>query len=197
MSTTYLGPRFEIHAGGADLIFPHHESEIAQSEAATGERPFVEWWMHAGMLHHEGAKMSKSLRNLVLVRDLLRDHSGDAIRHYLVSHHYRTEVHFDAGALDRSALAASLLRAASVRGGEDPVELAPALADARDRFLAAMDDDLDTPTAIAELEAIARRALEADDEAQGAQAGWLVRELGGRILGLRLATVPERSPVAA
>jgi cysteinyl-tRNA synthetase len=197
MSMTYLGNRFEIHGGGADLAFPHHEAERAQSEGATGERPFVEWWMHAGMLHHEGEKMSKSLGNLVLVRDLLRDYSGDAIRHYLVSHNYRTEVHVDAAALDRSAQAASLLRSASVRGGEDPVELARALADARDRFLAAMDDDLDTPTAIAELEAIARRALEADDEAQGSQAGWLVRELGGRILGLRLATVPERSPVAA
>jgi L-cysteine:1D-myo-inositol 2-amino-2-deoxy-alpha-D-glucopyranoside ligase len=198
MSMTYLGNRFEIHGGGADLAFPHHEAERAQSEGATGERPFVGWWMHAGMLHYEGAKMSKSLGNLVLVRDLLRDHTGDAIRHYLVSHHYRTEVHYDAEALARSAGAAGLLRAASARARE-PVgsALAPEVAAARDRFLAALDADLDTPTAMSELEALARLAVETDDDALAAQAGWLVRELGGRIMGLRLATVTERSPVAA
>ena len=97
MSMAYLGTRFEIHGGGADLIFPHHESELAQSEGATGDRPFVEWWTHAGMLHFDDEKMSKSLGNLVLVRDLLRSYSGDAIRHYLVSRHYRSEVHFTDG----------------------------------------------------------------------------------------------------
>ena len=198
MSMTYLGNSFEIHGGGADLAFPHHEAERAQSEGASGERPFVGWWMHAGMLHHEGAKMSKSLGNLVLVRDLLRDYAGDAIRHYLVSHHYRTEVHYDVEALDRSARAAALLRAASTRVGEAPgSELAPEVAATRDRFLAALDDDLDTPAAMSELEALAHLAVETDDDALAAQAGWLVRELGGRILGLRLATVTERSPVAA
>jgi L-cysteine:1D-myo-inositol 2-amino-2-deoxy-alpha-D-glucopyranoside ligase len=198
MSMTYLGNRFEIHGGGADLAFPHHEAERAQSEGATGERPFVEWWMHAGMLHHDGAKMSKSLRNLVLVRDLLRDHSGDAIRHYLVSHHYRTEIHYEPDALERSARAAALLRAASARSGEAMVDgLAPSVAEARDRFLAAMDEDLDTPSAMAELESLARAAHDTDDRALAAQAGWVVRELGGRILGLRLATVAERSPVTA
>ena len=197
MSMTYLGNRFEIHGGGADLAFPHHEAERAQSEGATGERPFVGWWMHAGMLHYDGAKMSKSLGNLVLVRDLLRDHTGDAIRHYLVSHHYRTEVHYDADALARSDRAAALLRAASGRARGAPAELAPSIAEARDRFLAAMDDDLDTPSAMAELEAVAHTAVETDDDGLAAQAGWLVRELGGRILGLRLATVAERSPVPA
>ena len=142
--------------------------------------------------------MSKSLGNLVLVRDLLRDHSGDAIRHYLVSSHYRTEVHYDADALERSATAAALLRAASARAGEPGLgDLAPALVEARDRFLAALDDDLDTPSAMVELESVARLALDTDDDALAGQAGALVRELGGRILGLRLATVPERSTVAA
>ena len=198
MSMTYLGTRFEIHGGGADLAFPHHEAERAQSEGATGERPFVSWWMHTGMLHEGGAKMSKSLGNLVLVRDLLRDHSGDAIRHYLVSSHYRTEVHYDADGLARSAKAAALLRAASARTGEPGLgDLAPALAEARDRFLAALNDDLDTPSAMVDLESVARLALDTDDDTIAAQSGALVRELGGRILGLRLATVPERSTVAA
>ncbi len=198
MSTTYLGNRFEIHGGGGDLIFPHHESEIAQSEAATGERPFVAWWMHAGMLRYGSEKMSKSLGNLVLVRDLLASHSGDAIRHYLVSHHYREELEFRAVDLEASAVEASRLRQACLVA-EQIEPLAPAAADPellgsavrghRQRFLAAMDDDLDTPTAMGELHALAALALESDDPSQQAEAGWMVRELGARILGLRLATV--------
>jgi L-cysteine:1D-myo-inositol 2-amino-2-deoxy-alpha-D-glucopyranoside ligase len=202
MSTTYLGNRFEIHGGGADLAFPHHESEIAQSEAATGESPFVSWWMHAGMLRYEDEKMSKSLGNLVLVRDLLRSYPGDAIRHYLVSHHYREEVTFDTALLEASALEAARLRYACRLAEEaeplapalaDPASLHPTVAEHRARFLAAMDDDLDTPAALPELHALAATCLGDDDPATKAQAGWMVRELGARILGLRLATVPSLS----
>jgi L-cysteine:1D-myo-inositol 2-amino-2-deoxy-alpha-D-glucopyranoside ligase len=206
MSTAYLGPRFEIHGGGGDLVFPHHESEIAQSEGATGERPFVSWWMHAGMLRHQGEKMSKSLGNLVLIRDLLAAHPGDAIRHYLVSHHYRSEVTFDETVLDASSLAVATLRRATRAAEEaeplaparaDPSGLDPAVAEHRSRFLAAMDDDLDTPAALPELHALAALALEASDPALCAQAGWMVRELGARVLGLRLSTVPSLREAAA
>jgi L-cysteine:1D-myo-inositol 2-amino-2-deoxy-alpha-D-glucopyranoside ligase len=200
MSMTYLGSRFEIHGGGQDLIFPHHESELAQSEAASGESPFVLWWMHAGMLRYQGEKMSKSLGNLVLVRDLLRSWSGDAIRHYLVAHHYREELEFDERVLESSAIAAARLRLAC-RLAEELEPLAPALADAEDlrsavaehraRFLAAMDDDLDTPAALPELQALASLAIDTDDPGLRVEAGWMVRELGARILGLRLATVPS------
>ena len=185
MSMAYLGDQFEIHGGGADLIFPHHESERAQSEGATGMRPFVAFWTHAGMLHEAGEKMSKSLGNLVLVRDLLRDHDADAIRHYLVSHHYRSEVHFDSEALRRSDAAAERLRraaqpmAAGSAGNDAVVEEHCA------RFLAAMDEDLDTPAALRELDALASLALELGS----APASAAVRDLGGRILGLRLAAV--------
>jgi cysteinyl-tRNA synthetase len=148
------------------------------------------------MLHHDGAKMSKSLGNLVLVRDLLRDHSGDAIRHYLISHHYRTEVHYDADGLERSSRCAALLRAASALAGEPGGDLDQAVVESRARFLACLDEDLDTPSAMAELESLARLAIDAD-AALAAQAGAVVDELGGRILGLRLATVPKRSPVPA
>ena len=200
MSMAYLGTSFEIHGGGADLLFPHHESERAQSEGATGDRPFVSFWTHAGMLSFDGDKMSKSLGNLVLVRDLLPTHSGDAIRHYLVSRHYRSEVHFSAADLDRSAAAAVRLRAAAVCGdgyapGQSPLD--PRVAAHRDRFLAAMDDDLDTPAAMPELDALASMALTSADAALAAQAGWMVRELGGRILGLRLAAAPLAAGVAA
>jgi L-cysteine:1D-myo-inositol 2-amino-2-deoxy-alpha-D-glucopyranoside ligase len=203
MSTTYLGNRFEIHGGGADLAFPHHESEIAQSEAATGERPFVSWWMHTGMLGVGGAKMSKSLGNLVLVRDLLRSYPGDAIRHYLVSHHYRAEVDFDEADLETSALAAARLRHACLVAEKieplapalaNPSTLVPVVAEHRERFLAAMDDDLDTPAALPELHALAALCQSGSDPRVTTQAGWMIRELGARILGLRLATVPAARP---
>jgi L-cysteine:1D-myo-inositol 2-amino-2-deoxy-alpha-D-glucopyranoside ligase len=196
MSTTYLGNRFEIHGGGADLAFPHHESEIAQTEGATGERPFVSWWMHAGMLRFEGEKMSKSLGNLVLVRDLLATYPGDAIRHYLVGHHYRAEVDFHETDLEASALAVDRLRRAARLAEEleplaparaDPATLHPTVAEHRSRFLAAMDDDLDTPAALPELHALGAIAIEADEPRLQAAAGWMVRELGARILGLRLS----------
>ena len=208
MSMTYLGTQFEIHGGGADLLFPHHESELAQAEGATGDRPFVAWWAHAGMLSYDGDKMSKSLGNLVLVRDLLRTYPGDAIRHYLVSRHYRSEVHFTEAELAASAESAALLRRACMRAEQhspadpalaDVVDLPPMVAEHRRRFLAAMDDDLNTPLAMPELEALARLALDATDPHVTAQAGWMVRELGARILGLRLTAVPAavRSTTAA
>jgi L-cysteine:1D-myo-inositol 2-amino-2-deoxy-alpha-D-glucopyranoside ligase len=197
MSTTYLGNQFEIHGGGADLAFPHHESEIAQSEAASGERPFVAWWMHAGMLSYQGEKMSKSLGNLVLVRDLLRAHSGDAIRHYIASHHYRRELEFEEAELEASAVEALRLRQASLlaeradpMASADPATLNPIVAEHRARFLAAMDDDLDTPAALPELHVLAALATSTDDRALRIDAGWMVRELGERILGLQLGTVP-------
>jgi L-cysteine:1D-myo-inositol 2-amino-2-deoxy-alpha-D-glucopyranoside ligase len=206
MSMAYLGPSFEIHGGGGDLVFPHHEAEIAQSEGATGVRPFVGWWMHTGMLRYQGEKMSKSLGNLVLVRDLLRSYPGDAIRHYLVSHHYREEVDFSEADLETSTGHCGTLRRACWLA-EELEPLAPALADPaaldagvaahRQRFLAAMDNDLDTPAALPELHALAGLCLTTADPTVAAQAGWMVRELGARILGLRLATryQASRAPV--
>ena len=200
MSTAYLGTHFEIHGGGADLAFPHHESEIAQTEGATGERPWVDFWLHAGMLRLGDEKMSKSLGNLVLVRDLLGSYSGDAIRLYLVRHHYRDELTFREADLEASSVEASRLRSACLLAEEiepfapaaaDPDSLGPAVRVHRDRFLSAMDADLDTPAAVLELSALAGLALESTDPRQQAEAGWMVRELGARILGLRLATVPS------
>jgi cysteinyl-tRNA synthetase len=157
------------------------------------------------MLRYRGEKMSKSLGNLVLVRDLLRSYPGDAIRHYLVSHHYRGERDFDEADVEASVLAVSRLRLACRLAEEveplapalaDPADLVPPVAEHRARFLAAMDNDLGTPAAIPELHALAAIATGTDDPRLRAQAGWMVRELGARILGLRLATtaavsVPE------
>ena len=95
MINQYLGKQIDIHGGGKDLIFPHHESEIAQSESFTRQKPFVKYWMHTSMVLYEGEKMSKSLGNLVLVSDLLKKHPGDAIRCLLLSHHYRAPWEYD------------------------------------------------------------------------------------------------------
>jgi cysteinyl-tRNA synthetase len=158
------------------------------------------------MLRHGGEKMSKSLGNLVLVRDLLRTHPGDAIRHYLVSRHYRSEVDFHEADLEPSAVAAARLRRACLRAEElapaapalaDDATLDPLVAGPRARFLAAMDRDLDTPTAMPELAALADLALDTHDPTLAVQAGWMVRELGARILGLRLATVEVAERVVA
>ena len=195
MSMQYLGPRFEIHGGGGDLAFPHHESEIAQSEAATDEHPFVDFWMHAAMVHHQGEKMSKSLGNLVLVRDLLPHYPAEAIRHYLLSHHYRSEFAFDEAGVHASCRATTQLRRAAAvaddlsrtpRRDDDALD-APPVSRLRRRFLDAMDDDLDTPQALAVLESLATAALdESVPEATRLRAATSILELGGPILGLEL-----------
>jgi cysteinyl-tRNA synthetase len=189
MSMRYLGNQLDIHSGGADLIFPHHTCEIAQSEHYSGVRPFVRYWFHVEMVRLGGEKMSKSLGNMLFIHDLIKTYSADAIRVYLLMHHYRAE--WDADTADaelreaehmlsrwRTALAASL--------GEPPAsaELTPLPYEAT--FGEAMDEDLDTRQAIDDLDDLA------DDIIGTAQAGGDVskaqitlRSLGG-VLGLRL-----------
>lgn len=182
MATRYLGPKIDIHGGGADLIFPHHTCEIAQSENATGERPFVGTWMHLAMVRQDGEKMSKSLGNLTRVSDLLPDYAPDAIRLMLLGHHYREEWEYHADDMRRAAdRAARLTRAAareeagSAARGEELVD------DVRRGVLAALEDDLNTPRALACLEELAT-AIETGDAPGGGAA---LRELAG-VLGLRL-----------
>jgi cysteinyl-tRNA synthetase len=188
MATRYLGPRLDIHGGGADLIFPHHTCEIAQSENATGERPFVGIWMHNAMVHQDGEKMSKSLGNLTRIGDLAPHYSPDAVRLLLLGHHYREpwEYHPDdmRGWVD---LADLLTRAAATDGATATAPDGPA-ATARAGFIAALEDDLDTPRALAALETLARAIL------QGSAPGGVatLRELAG-VLGLRLESTGIRA----
>jgi L-cysteine:1D-myo-inositol 2-amino-2-deoxy-alpha-D-glucopyranoside ligase len=141
----FLGEQVTIHGGGVDLIFPHHESEIAQSETALDKAPFVQIWAHVAMVRMDGEKMSKSLGNMVFLRDLLRTHSANAIRLYLLGHHYRRVWEWSPFALDEAGRLADRLevaaRAPDTSNGE-----------ARDAFIAALGDDLDTPRAIEILE---------------------------------------------
>ena len=137
-----LGTTIDLHGGGADLIFPHHECERAQSEAATGE-PFVRHWMHQAMVRMDGEKMSKSLGNLVFVSDLLKSFDGPTIRTTIVENHYRTEWEWDDTRMPRAADRIERWRSAGEGDG--------ALDDVR----AALDDDLDTPTAVKAIDAAA------------------------------------------
>jgi len=185
MSTRYLGPTFDVHGGGADLVFPHHECEIAQTEGATGQAPFARYWMHVGMVGYQGEKMSKSLGNLVLVRDALEHYSADALRLYLFSHHYRSAWEYREDEVDDwASLADDLTEAIALPsyGIEQEVEVASL----RERFLNAMDDDLNTPIAIEALREIAQSILEAPDEDDARDAQETLRELSD-ILGLTLA----------
>jgi L-cysteine:1D-myo-inositol 2-amino-2-deoxy-alpha-D-glucopyranoside ligase len=166
MVLEYLGKQVDVHGGGADLIYPHHESEIAQSESATGVRPFARIWVHVGMLRYQGEKMSKSLRNLVLIRDLLQRYDADSIRVLLLRHHYREPWEYTADQLEDAAAWTARLRATAGRSGSGSGESAPAVR-------SALEDDLDTPGAL--------RALE---EAVGrGDAGW---RAAADLLGLRL-----------
>jgi L-cysteine:1D-myo-inositol 2-amino-2-deoxy-alpha-D-glucopyranoside ligase len=145
MALEHLGPQVDVHGGGADLIYPHHESEIAQSESATGVRPFARIWMHVGMLRYQGEKMSKSLRNLVIVRDLLARYDADSIRVLLLRHHYREPWEYTQDQLDDAATWTKRLRGLADRSGRGSGESALAVR-------AALEDDLDTARALRVLE---------------------------------------------
>ena len=177
MSTRFLGPTLDFHSGGGDLVFPHHECEIAQSEPVTGRGPFVRIWLHAALVEHEGEKMSKSLGNLVMVRDLLKQWSADAIRLYLAAHHYRRRWSHDErelGLADR--LARRLLAAATAAGGSGDAHDG---GDAEASFTAAMDDDLDTGQALGVLSDLATRGGAADRASLRAMARMLGFSLRG------------------
>ena len=177
MSTCCLGDTFDIHGGGPDLVFPHHENEIAQSEAATG-KPYAMSWMHAGAVRVDGEKMSKSLGNFFTIRDVLEKYHPEVVRYLLVASHYRSPINYSEdnlkearSALERFYRALKGLPTAAAAGGEAFVE----------RFAAAMDDDFNTPEACAVLFDMARevnRLKESDVSAAAALAARL-RELAG------------------
>ncbi|HET9730787.1 MAG TPA: cysteine--tRNA ligase [Acidimicrobiia bacterium] len=151
------GPTLDLHGGGTDLIFPHHECEIAQSESLTGE-PFVRHWLHSAMVIYEGEKMSKSLGNLVFVSDLLKSADARAIRLALLRHHYRHGFEwYDTDLDEGSALLHRLLAAADRAGGPDPRSFAQRVRDA-------LDDDLDTPRALDALDDLASAILSGGDD---------------------------------
>ena len=153
MSMHYLGDQIDIHGGGRDLQFSHHESERAQSESLTGKKPFARAWMHTGMVRYEGRKMSKSLGNLVKVSQALQRAPAAAIRLYLVSHRYERDWDFDWAGLARWARLIERLRKFLADAGRRAEgKNTPGRAVMRE-FNAALANDLDTPRAVRALRA--------------------------------------------
>jgi cysteinyl-tRNA synthetase len=181
MSTEALGDHFDIHGGGADLTFPHHENEIAQSEGATGE-PFVNVWMHNGFVRINDEKMSKSLGNFFTVREILQRYRPEEIRYFILTSQYRSPLNYDdehlrnaRGALARFYTALRGLPDSAPEGGEDHVA----------RFHEAMEDDFNTPEALAAMFDLAREInrVRGEDETAAAGLAAELRRLGG-ILGI-------------
>lgn len=180
MSKGTLGPTLDLHGGGSDLIFPHHECSRAQSEAANGVT-FVNHWMHAGMVAYQGTKMSKSLGNLVFVSELVKTADPRAIRLALMRHHYRSDWEwFDSDIDTAAAMLDRLHRAAHAPAGPDPDRYA-------DRVRAALDNDLDAPAALHALMELADAILEGGDDPT---APTLLRELGA-LVGVELDAAPS------
>lgn len=149
MAISSLGEQIDIHGGGNDLIYPHHESEIAQSESTTKKIPFAKYWLHTGTVMHEGEKMSKSLRNLILVKDLLKKYSSSAIRWVLLSHQYRQAWEFDEKELSLAQENIKRIKAVTlsydVKGGDSENNIY------RKTFEEIMNDDMNTPHMLLQL----------------------------------------------
>jgi cysteinyl-tRNA synthetase len=158
MSTKYLGEHYDIHGGGTELIFPHHENEIAQSEAATG-KPYVNHWVHHGLVNLVGEKMSKSTGHFKTMEEIASKFPADVVRFYLLSTHYRTQIEFSDERLQEAGVAVerfenlfrTLERLVGPEGGDAGGDPSAAMAEAREKFIEAMDDDLNTAQAIGHL----------------------------------------------
>lgn len=181
MSMNLLGEHFDIHGGGKDLIFPHHENEIAQSQAASG-KPFVKLWMHNGYVQINQEKMSKSSGNFVTIRSLLEKYPAEAVRYFLISSHYRSQLQFNEGTLPQAYQALERFYIAL----RDFPQGHPVTGSSYEaRFIEAMNDDFNTPVALSILFELAhevQRLREKDREGAAAHAN-LLRFLGG-VLGI-------------
>ncbi len=181
MSTEMLGPHFDIHGGGQDLQFPHHENEIAQSECCTGET-FVNYWMHNGFVRINEEKMSKSLGNFFLLRDVMQAYRAEEIRYFILGSHYRSPLNYSEQQLDQARAALERFYTALLDVAPDQ---APADSEYRARFETALCDDFNTADALAVLFDLTRELNRAKSEgdAQAPALAALLRELGG-VIGL-------------
>lgn len=181
MSKKHLGQSFDIHGGGIDLIFPHHENEIAQAEAIDN-KPLANYWMHNGFLNIEGDKMSKSLNNFFTARDILKVYSADTIRFFFLSKHYRSPIDYNKEILEESKVAVNRFYEVFKR---NPVFTKPVfeysndINNIKEKFIEAMDDDFNTAKAISYLFDITKLVFAKDsDEKTQSQAANLLYELG-------------------
>ncbi|WMP18179.1 cysteine--tRNA ligase [Thiothrix lacustris] len=182
MSQKLLGDHFDIHGGGSDLQFPHHENEIAQSEGCTGHK-HVNYWMHNGFIRVNDEKMSKSLNNFFSIREVLKDYKAAEVRFFILNSHYRSQLNYGTDQLDAARASLSRLYTA-IRGL--PESGPAAYTYYENRFIAAMDDDFNTPEAMAVLFELAgdiNRIRKTQSDASAAALGALLQRLGN-VLGL-------------
>ncbi len=202
MSLKYLGDRLDIHGGGQDLIFPHHENEIAQSEGFTGAKPFVKYWLHNGLLQLGKDKMSKSIGNLITIKEALEKYSADALRIFVLGSHYRSPLTYSEAALQAIEVALVVFRDAKWKLTEPYSGMNRSLLESQgirtdditdakiyyNRFISAMDDDFNTAQALASLFGLAQeinRAVNLGHEDRVVEHREIFRELAG-VLGLIL-----------
>ena len=183
MAEAHLGKTIDIHGGGNDLVFPHHENEIAQATCAHGGKQYARYWVHNGMVQVEGRKMAKSVGNVLLIKDLLAAHHGEVLRLGLLAAHYRQPLDWTADGLEQAHKA--LDRFYSVLRDVAAVEPAALAKDDADlgRFVGALCDDLNTPQAIAELHAVARALGATPDPAEQGRLKAVLLEAGS-LLGV-------------
>jgi cysteinyl-tRNA synthetase len=160
ITTTYFGPSYDLHGGGLDLIFPHHEAEIAQAEAATGIEPLVKYWVHSGLLTVSGTRMGKSMGNFITIKDALLKHDAEALRLCFAASHYRSQLEYDESHIAQAEQVLERLRTVYNQFRRLPTTLKPAsslesdaarriISQAKMDFDGAMDDDFNTPRALA------------------------------------------------
>lgn len=217
MSTKYLGETIDIHGGGNDLIFPHHENEIAQAEAYTG-KPFVKYWMHNGFITINNEKMSKSLGNFFILRDVLQKYPGDVVRYYLIATHYRSPLDFDHEKLEEAKKALGRLKTTFTLAGEfitvgtdvdaaldgNSKDFMAQVRQQEEKFTEAMEDDFNTARALGYLfemsHSINAYVASADRQMISSQAAVrtalnILKQLGD-ILGIFMEQTREEKPVA-
>ena len=166
ITTTYLGPKYDIHGGGLDLIFPHHEAEIAQAEAATGIKPLVKYWMHSGLLMVQGTRMGKSMGNYITIKEALQNHDSEALRLYFAMSHYRSPLDYqDANIIQAEEVLAKIRSVYNQFKSMQTSTTAPDITEiqsltqkARNEFDEAMNDDFNTPRALAAMIAFVKNA---------------------------------------
>jgi cysteinyl-tRNA synthetase len=197
MSMKYLGEQIDIHGGGQDLIFPHHENEIAQSESFSGKKPFAKYWLHNGFLQIGEEKMSKSLGNMLTIKEVLAKHSPAAVRVFILSSHYRSPLSFTWDGLEGAEKGAERLARAAHRDDSGTGEVMNAES-YRQQFIEAMDDDFNTAKALGILFDLARDInAEADSGHNIATAKQTLQELAGDIMGLTLPAAETKAESVA
>lgn len=208
ITETYFGPQYDIHGGAMDLIFPHHEAEIAQMEASSGKKPLVRYWMHTGFLNVKGEKMSKSLGNFVTIRELMDKCDTDTFRFFILSAHYRSPIDFSEELLQQSRRGLERIRqlitvieerleATGELPDPDKIDdrLDDRLAEAREVFLEAMDDDFNTPNALSAIfdlvRDLNRRINEKNVSKETLRAAGMLLVEFGEILGISFSAGQE------